>query len=212
MVNTEFDDERYHHPMSENPPSEPYQLPGTGGLPISRTGFAGAPGSPSWPPPPPRGPSRWLTFAALVISVIATGLAVVGWFRPSQTAQRPEAAAPTFTDQQITDAKNSACAAFETVKKGTTLQTNLPHTDDPAMANAQATHAQLSLVAGGWYLSQQLDPATPPQLESEIRKLAKTLADVGANAIAGAKNEDPPQAARMDEANSAFERIADLCK
>jgi hypothetical protein len=55
------------------------------------------------------------------------------------------------------------------------------------MANVQATHAQLSLVAGGWYLREQLDPATPPTLAADVQKLANTLLDLGANAIAGAK-------------------------
>ncbi|MDT5203000.1 MAG: hypothetical protein QOH34_4522 [Mycobacterium sp.] len=80
------------------------------------------------------------------------------------------------------------------------------------MANVQATHAQLSLVAGGWYLREQLDPATPPTLAADVQKLSNTLLDLGANAIAGAKNADPPQAARMDDANSAFGRIEELCR
>jgi hypothetical protein len=214
MVNTETGNQRYHRLMSEQPPSGPPAPSGTGGFPTSRGRFPGAGvAPPRWPSTAPRGTSRALTYVALGIALIATGLAVVGWFRPSPTT--PPTARntdPTYTEQQIADAKSKACTAFETVQKGTTLQTNLPQTDDPAMANAQATHAQLSLVAGGWYLRDQLEPATPPPLAAEIGKLAKTLADVGANAIAGAKNADPPQAARMDEANSAFTRIAEMCK
>lgn len=80
------------------------------------------------------------------------------------------------------------------------------------MANVQATHAQLSLIAGGLYLREQLDPATPPTLAADIRSLSNTLLDLGANAIAGAKNTDQPQASRMDEANSAFGRVGELCK
>jgi hypothetical protein len=201
--------------MAETPPGGPSYGQSASGFPGAPGQFSGAPGGPpSWPSSAPRGASRLLTFVSLGISVIATVLAIVGWFRPVHTAA-PAAGpsgSPTYTEQQTANAKSDACNAFQTVKKGTTLQTNLPQTDDPAMANAQATHAQLSLLGGGLYLTATLDPATPTSLADEIRKLAKTLSDVGANAIAGAKNADPSQAARMDEANSAFERVADMCK
>jgi hypothetical protein len=213
-LNTGISDERYARPVSGKPSGGPPYLQGAGGFPAPQapSGYPGPPGSPSWPPAPPRRPSQWLTFVTLAIALIATGLAIVGWFRPPQPAPPPRAATPTYTEQQISDAKTRACNAFEVVQKGTTLQTNLPQTDDPAMANAQATHAQLSLGTGGWYLRDHLDPATPPSVAAEVRKLANALLDVGANAIAGAKNADPPQTARMDDANSAFEQVGKLCK
>ncbi|MGH3636276.1 MAG: hypothetical protein ACRDTS_19740 [Mycobacterium sp.] len=80
------------------------------------------------------------------------------------------------------------------------------------MANAQATHAQLSLVAGGWYLRDHLDPATPPPLAAEIHKLANTMLDIGVNALAGAKNADPRQATLINDGNSAVDRVQELCK
>jgi hypothetical protein len=212
MVNTMFGDRRYHHSMSEHPPSGPAAAHGASGYPPLPTGFPGTQaGSPAWPSPPRR-PSRWPTFLALALAVVASGLAIAGWFRPSKPPPPTHTASPSYTEQQVSDAKSRACTAFETVKKGTTLQTNLPPTDDPALANVQATHAQLSLVAGGWYLREQVDPATPPTLAADVQKLANTLLDLGANAIAGAKNADPPQAARMDDANSAFGRIEELCR
>lgn len=201
--------------MSEPPPSGPFfdrSASGFSPVPPAAGAYPGSTG-PSQRSSASSQHSRWPSFAALAIALIATALAIVGWFRPIQPPPAPTpSAGPTYTEQQITDAKAHACSVFETVKRGTTLQTNLPQTDDPAMANAQATHAQLSLVAGGWYLKEELDPATPAPLSAAINELAKALSDVGTNAIAGAKNADPAQATRMDKANAAFGRVADVCK
>lgn len=198
--------------MSDHPPNGPTSAHGADGY-GPPSGFPGTQaGPPSWSPPPSRGSSRWLTYLALALAVVATVLAIVGWFRPSQPSRSQHTAAPSYTEQQVSDAKARTCTAFDTVKRGTTLQTNLPPTDDPALANVQATHAQLSLVAGGMYLREQLDPATPATLAADIRSLSNTLLGLGANAIAGARNTDQPQASRMDQANSAFGRVAELCQ
>ena len=155
IVNTEFGDQRYHRPMSENPPSRPVPAPGTSGFPAAPTGFPGAPtGTPPWPPAPPR-PSRWLTFVALAIGLIATGLAIVGWFRPPLPAAPPHSGAPSYTEQQIADARTRACAAVDTTHKGVVLQSGAGAQDhvssDPALAEAQAANARLSIIGGSWY-------------------------------------------------------------
>lgn len=213
-VNTDIGDQRYHRPMSENPPSGPSNAHGPSGFPAAPgpTGFPTAPaGSPPWPPAPPR-PSRWPTFAALTMALIATGLAVVGWFRPPQPAPPPRAVAPTYTEQQISDAKTRACSAFEVVQKGVTLQTNEEPSADPAMRKAQAADGQLSVVAGGWYLRDHVEPATPPPVATAVQHLANLLLDLGANYIAGEHDSDPPQATRRADAVSAFEHVGKLCK
>jgi len=183
---------------------------GTSGFPSAPTGFQSGP--PAWQPAPPKGQSRGLTYVALAIAVIATVLAVVGWFRPTPPPPPAHPSAPTYTEQQIADAKQSACGAFDVVQKGAALQTNPPPTDDPAMANAQAAHAQLSLVAGAWYLRDHVGAATPSPIADELRKLANTMFDIGINALAGAKNADPPQAARIKSGNDAVDRTVELCK
>jgi hypothetical protein len=159
----------------------------------------------------------WLTFVALAIAVIATGLAIVGWFRPSPPAPTPRPAAPTYTEQQISEAKARACTAFGVVKTGTTLQArggdpDGQPSDDAAMRKAQAANARLSLVAGAWYLRDHLDPATPTPLAGAIQKLSAVLMDIGVNYLAGAKNADPPQAALLSEGESEMTHVADLCK
>jgi hypothetical protein len=203
--------------MSEKPPSGPPPAQNASGFPAAPapTGFpAGPAGSPSWPSAPPvapRGHSRWPTFVALAIALIATGLAVVGWFRPAPPTP-PRAAAPTYTEQQISDAKARACTAFELVDKGVTLQTNGEVSSDPAMAKAQGANARLATISSGWYLRARLDQAAPPKLATAIQHLSDVLLDLGANYLAGATDDDPAQAALRSEANSAFGRVQELCK
>lgn len=198
--------------MSEHPPNGPSAAHGPSGYPAVPTGFPGAmSGSPAWPSPP-RGPSRWPTFLALALALVASGFAIAGWFRPSPAAPPKPSTGPAYTEQQVSDAKQRACAAFEVVQKGTTLQTNPSPTDDAAMSNAQAAHAQLSLVAGGWYLRDHLEPATPSQLADELHNLANTMLDIGINALAGAKNADPSQSTLIKDGNDAVDRTVELCK
>jgi hypothetical protein len=80
------------------------------------------------------------------------------------------------------------------------------------MSNAQAAHAQLSLIAGGWYLRDHVDPGTPGEIADELHKLANTMLDIGINALAGAKNADPSQAALIKNGNDAVDRTTELCK
>jgi hypothetical protein len=151
---------------------------------------------------------------ALALSLVATVLAIIGWFRPSSPQQSARPVAPTYSPQQISDAKARACNAVDTVHKGAMLHsgTGTQQSNDPAMAEAQAADGRLALIAGGWYLRDHLDPAAPPALIGEIRHLSQVMLDLGANYLAGSKNADPDQAALIDEGNSAFARAQDLCK
>ena len=200
--------------MPEHPPSGASHGPGASGFPSPPTEIPGAQGGPPpWPSAPPRGLSRWPTFLALAIAVIATGLAIVGWFRPTPPPPAPHPAEPTYTQQQISDAKARACKAFEAVLEGrdsTDCTGNQAVT--ATMRKAQAIDGQLSLVAGGWYLRDHVEPATPKQLGADMRKTADVLLDLGANALAGAQNADQPQADLLTEAQSAFAQVQELCK
>lgn len=200
------------HPAGLPPPPGP---PGAGaagaGLEVESTAT-------SHPPAPvpaaPRSPPRWPTLLAVVIAVISLAVGIAGWFRPLPAKEAPPAppAAPTFTDQQVADAKARACRAFEVVAKGTKLRTNPEPNDDPAVNEAQGADARLALVAGAWYLRDHLDPATPPDLAAEVRSSTAIMLDVAANAIAGATNSDSSQATLLNDANSAFARIERLCR
>lgn len=201
-------------PMSETPSSGP-PAQGASGFPAAPTaGFPAAPaGPPPWPPAQPKS-SRWLTFVALAVALLATGLAVVGWFRPPPP---PRAAAPTYTEKQIADAKARACKAFELVQKGVRLQTgaNAPapeSSNDPAMVEAEAANARLSMIAGAWYLRDHVGPATPPQIAAAVQHLADGMSELGSNYLAGAKNDDPQVVTLRQDGTSAASRVQELCK
>ena len=200
--------------MSEKPSSGPPHVQSASGFPPApaSSGYHPAPGGPpSWPAAPPT-PSRWPTFAAIALALIATGLAIVGWFRPSIPLAPPQATGPTYTEQQISDAKARACKAFELVDKGMTLQTNGEASSDPVMAKAQGANARLATISGGWYLKARLDPATPSKLAAAVQHLSDVLLDLGASYEAGLRDDDAAQAALKNETNSTFARVTELCK
>jgi hypothetical protein len=150
------------------------------------------------------GLSRWAAPAALLIAVIAVGLAV--WALVSPPSKAPAA------DQQPGDLKARVCPAFETVSNAVALQTHKDMGPSPVAILAVAGNARLSLIGGGQYLLNRLDPAPPGELADAIRSFANNLQDIGMNQLAEVPREDPAQAARMSGIEAARQQIAFLCK
>jgi hypothetical protein len=151
-----------------------------------------------------------LPIVAVVLALIAVGLSAWAAFRPAK-----EPAAPTYTAAQQSDAKAAICAAADLVRKGVSLNTNLPvpgGEGDVTGSLAVAANARVSLSDGGQYLLARLDPATPSSLADPVREFANKLVDIGAGAIAGAQNSEPAQAARLKDADAANVKIAEACK
>lgn len=198
--------------MSNQGPSDLPPAVNQSGYPLQ------APGPVAWPPGPPiltRGTARWPIFFSYVIALVAVGVGAVGWFRPAPAhISQPvnSLPAPKYTDEQIIDAKRKVCGAFDTVRKGIDLQTHAEGGSDPAMTAAAAANGRLSLVSGGWYLRDHLDPATPQSLAETIRSFSGIVLDLATNYLAGAKDADPQQADLMAAGESAAARIATLCK
>jgi hypothetical protein len=147
---------------------------------------------------------------ALILAIAAVGLAAWAAFRPT-----PAPAAPTYTAAQQADAKTAVCTASDLVRRGISLNTNLPVPGGDAAVTgslAVAANARLSLSVGGRYLLDRIDPATPTALAASARQFANTLMDIGAAAIAGAQNTDPEQAARLRDADAANVKIVEACK
>ena len=151
-----------------------------------------------------------MSVVAVVLALVAVGLAAWAAFRPAK-----EPAAPTYTAAQQSDAKAAICAAADLVRRGVSLNTNLPvpgGEGDVTGSLAVAANARVSLSDGGQYLLARLDPATPANLADPVREFANKLMDIGAGAIAGAQNSEPAQAARLKEADAANVKIAEACK
>lgn len=68
--------------------------------------------------------SRWVAPAALVIAVIAIGVAIWALVRsPDEPAPSP--GDPAVNAQQSDDAKGRVCAAFDIVRRAVSMQTNI---------------------------------------------------------------------------------------
>jgi hypothetical protein len=138
-------------------------------------------------------------FIALVAIGVATYALVLAW------PQKEKAVEPTA------ESKQKVCAAFDTVSKAVQLQTHSDLGPDPIAQTAVASNARLSLIGGGDYLLSRLDDQTPPDLAEAARLFANNLQDIGVNALAGASNEDPQQAARLTAGEEGRNKVAQLC-
>jgi hypothetical protein len=148
--------------------------------------------------------SRWLAPAALLVAVVAAALAI--WALTSASSNAPAAA------KQAGDPKMRVCTAFDTVSKAVSLRTHADLGTDPVALEAVAGNARLALVGGAQYLLSTLDSATPPELADAVRSFANDLQVIGINALAGASNSDPDQAARLTQGDLARKQLLDLCK
>ena len=160
-----------------------------------------------------RGYLPLLAVAALALVAVA----MAGWAlfgpAPGETPTGSGTTA-TYSNAQSAEAKSKICAAFDTVRKGVTLNTNLQVPGGPgdvAATLAVAANARLSLYDGGQYLLARLEPSTPPELAEAVRTFANNLMDIGANATAGALNTDPEQAARLRDADKVNGTVVGLC-
>jgi hypothetical protein len=176
----------------------------------------------SQPNPPPRSrrapspsPARWVAPTALVLAVIAIGVAIGGalWtakrtpVQPAVTAHQAEG-----TAEQPDAAKARACAAFDMVRKAVSVQTNIDLGPDVVAKEAVAANARLATLGGSQYLLSRLAPATPADLADAARSFANNLQDVAMDQLVGVPNTDPALAPRLSEAQAASEKIATICK
>ena len=120
-----------------------------------------------------------------------------------------------YSDAQRADAKSKTCAAFDVVRRGVKLNTSIKPPGGPEDITgtlAVVANARLAAYAGGLYLLDRLDPATPTELAGEVRGFATVLTDIGAAATAGAGDSDPDQAARLKDADATATKLGELCR
>lgn len=149
-----------------------------------------------------------------VLALVAIGLSSWALLRPTP-GQGASASDATYSDAERVAAKTKICGAFDTVRKGVTLNTNLQSPGGPGDITgslAVAANARLSLSDGGQYLLQRLDPATSTDLADSVKDFANTLMDIGAAATAGAQNTDADQTARLRDADTENTALAAACQ
>lgn len=158
--------------------------------------------------------SRWIAPVALLVAVVAVGLAV--WALTASSDDNPAVADPASAEQtdpdQAGDPKTRVCTAFDTVSRAVSGQTNNNLGADPVAQAAVAGNARLALVGGGQYLLGRLDSATSQDLADAVRSFANDLEYIGMNALAGVPNSDPVLAGRLTQADETRTRIVELCR
>jgi hypothetical protein len=149
-------------------------------------------------------------FALLVVALLVTlGVAVVGWFRPVPAKSPP---APTYSGQQVADAKTKVCAAFEKVHQAVRSNFARDQGTDPNQQLLVAVTGQQALLAGSVYLQTTLseEPATPTDLAANVRKLIDVFQSLTVDYQNGhGSPEVDPSLRAGDQATIAIEG---LCK
>jgi hypothetical protein len=168
------------------------------------------------PPAPPmefRRASHGPAFTALAIALISLAVGVAGWFRPALHNNQPPPK-PTYTPQQTATAKANVCAAFGKLERAVAVVNAVP---DGSNANEQLAAAtgtrQVFDVFSRYFLAKLAEePATPPDLETAVRKEASSLQEGVIGYLDGLTNSDPEMRPLVDANTEAADTIRRLCK
>jgi len=163
-----------------------------------------------WPPAqPPRGPARWPVVVMFAITLVAVGAAIAPWLRPIPHNTSATPSAPSYSEQQVADAKSKVCAAIEKVKKANTMNSNRNGGDDPNGQLLIAVNGRQVYMASSQYVLTTLadEPATPAELAAAGRRLGNLYQVIAMDGLAS----DPSQAAR-DAASATGTSIDGHCK
>jgi hypothetical protein len=154
---------------------------------------------------------RWVAVAALVLAVIATGLAVGGWF---YYPHKGAAGTGTYSDQQTKDAKKKICETFMVVDRAVVRNSRLKNPDNggPIGALSVATAARLAFYSGGSYLRDRVsqEPATPPDLAKSVNAMASNLEELAIGYLAGAA--DFTQDELRQSLDDKIKATVEICK
>jgi hypothetical protein len=146
--------------------------------------------------------SRWLTYAALALAVVAVALTGLAYFYPAHKG--------ASVAQQGGDAKANVCSAFTSARKAVVINTHL-ESPNPDLQLSVAANARLALVGGGAYLRDRLDAntAAPADLANAANSFATTIQQLGINylAEAGTDIQDPLR----HDLDSQITQIAKMC-
>jgi hypothetical protein len=154
--------------------------------------------------------SRWGTVAALVLAVVATTVAVLGYFYPHKSAS----STPTYSDQQTKDAKKHICETFRIVDHEVVRNSRMknPENGGPIGALSVATAARLAFYTGGAFLRDRVaqEPATPPALAKSVNDLGSNLEELAIGYLAG--GAEFAQDALRQSLDDKIKATIEMCK
>ena len=151
------------------------------------------------------------TLAALVLAVIATTVAVLGWFYPHKGAS---SSSTSYSDQQTKEAKKHICETFMLVDHEVVRNSRLknPENGGPIGALSIATAARLAFYSGGDFLRERVaaEPATPPELAKSVNAMAANLEELAIGYLAG--SAEFTQDALRQSLDEKIKATIELCK
>lgn len=153
-----------------------------------------------------------VAIVALVAALAASGVAITALLDKPEASNNAVVPEPQPTSEQVSAARTRTCDDFRKVASGVAIQTHTQPEDNPASGQAVAANARLSMLGGGAYLLDSIDPIAPADLNHAVKEFAGTLQTVAVNALAGMGNDAPDQSGLLQKAQSETERIEALCK
>jgi hypothetical protein len=155
-------------------------------------------------------PARWPTFIALAIALIALAVGLVGWFRPAPHSNQPPPK-PTYTQQQIADAKSKVCAAFAKLDRAVGVLNALPNGSDELVA-AIDTRQVFDVFSRYLLATLSEEPATSADLAAAVREQASSLEEAVIDYQVGLTKSDPEMRSAVDANSASANTIRQLCK
>lgn len=165
--------------------------------------------TPPWPPqfaPPRRNVSRALGILGLVLGLLGLGIGTAAWFR---AAPKPEAA-PTYSEEQVAEAKDAVCAAYargeQAVQAAGAKTAQSPEDVLPIAVNTRLAEATLAD-----HLKSELDanPATPRELEALMRGLTREYYEIALKQLSDGTAADIQPLAHV--ADDLISKIQQIC-
>lgn len=141
--------------------------------------------------------------------MVAIGIAIGAWFRPMPKYEPP--APPTYSSEQVADAKAKVCAAYAKVHRAVGL-TSGRSSEDSTTRLVIATSGRQALAIGGTYLLARLgeEPATPPDLKVAVHSLASTFRELAIDYLAELGDSELDPLLRTADQESV--KIESFCK
>jgi hypothetical protein len=144
-----------------------------------------------------------------LITLVAVGAAIAAWLRPIPHNTSATPPAPSYSEQQVADAKSKVCTAYTKIHHA--VDVNAPRTggNDPTAQLAVATNMRQIYVVGSAYLLTTLgnEPAAPGDLAAATRKIAELFQVL---TIDGSVSDPSVQA--YNDVNETGTTIEGLCK
>jgi hypothetical protein len=147
--------------------------------------------------------------------MLAVCVAIATWYFSSQKdGPAPAPRPPSYTTQQITDAKTKICAAYDKVHHALVLSSARDGGSDPTAVLGVATSGRQVLDAGSRYLMTKLaeEQAALPELATAIRNLANAYEELAISYLDGLTNSDAELQPVLQAADDASATIERLCK